>query len=225
MPYVIHRLPATRSRILAPRLTAGGFLTAAAIGFAAVPAMADSGPVAPIPTPAPGSLNPASCSAAPVSQPLVAGNGNPIYLLVPGESLDNFDGTGWTLSGGASIVSAQLADGNTGDVLDLPAGATAASPVVCVTSGDRSARMTVRDVAGSAGLSFAVSYAGTPTWSSPRRVGEVRGAGSSWAVSNRVRLDPSDAPGWQLVRFTFIANHRNSEMQLYDFLVDPYAKG
>jgi hypothetical protein len=42
----------------------------------------------------------------------------------PGRAGTNvFTGTGWTLSGGAKVVSATLADGTTGTVLDLPSGA------------------------------------------------------------------------------------------------------
>src|SRR5690348_4681692 len=43
------------------------------------------------------------------------------YTLAPGETADNFSGTGWILTGGAKIVTTTLLDGRTGSVLDLPA--------------------------------------------------------------------------------------------------------
>ena len=42
---------------------------------------------------------------------------------------DNFDGTGWILNGGASIVTTTLDDGSTGQVLDLPAGSIGRQPL------------------------------------------------------------------------------------------------
>ena len=56
------------------------------------------------------------------------------YTLAPGENVDSFDGTGWTLSGGAKLVTTTLADGTTGTVPDLPTGATAVSPPMCVSA-------------------------------------------------------------------------------------------
>src|SRR6202035_3268533 len=63
-----------------------------------------------------------TCTAPALYQPFLSyldGNG---YSLAPGESIDNFSATGWTLSGGAKISTTKLADGTTGSVLTLPPG-------------------------------------------------------------------------------------------------------
>ena len=67
-------------------------------------------------------------------KPLLSFGDSNWYTLTPGESLDNFDGGGWTLTGGAQIQTTDLADGQTGSVLDLPSGSTAVSPTICVDS-------------------------------------------------------------------------------------------
>ena len=82
------------------------------------------------------------------------------YSQVPGQTDANFVGTGWALSGGARIVSTVRADGRTGTVLELPSGAVAISPPICVTSGYPTARTMVRNVVGSEGVFVSVSYAG-----------------------------------------------------------------
>src|SRR5947209_15603384 len=75
-----------------------------------------------------------ACTDPMLSQPFASAHDNRLYTLVPGESSGSFDGTGWQLSGGAQIVTTTLADGLTGTVLDLPSGATAVSPTMCVPS-------------------------------------------------------------------------------------------
>ena len=70
----------------------------------------------------------ASCTAPALTSPFASlGDANQ-YALLPGESADNFTATGWLLGGGAKVVTTKLADGTTGSVLDLPAGAYAISP-------------------------------------------------------------------------------------------------
>src|SRR5690242_16460800 len=58
------------------------------------------------------------------SQPFAASRDSNWYTLAPGQDVDSFNGQGWTLTGGAKIVTDTLADGTTGQVLDLPAGST-----------------------------------------------------------------------------------------------------
>jgi hypothetical protein len=165
-----------------------------------------------------------SCSDPLLSQPFVSAHDNGWYTMAPGESADSFGGAGWILSGGASITLTTLADGSVGAVLNLPSGATAESPVMCVTSAYPRARAEVRDVAGSEGVFFYVSYEGTNTWVTPKNTGQMHGNQTAWTLANPVNVQPSGSTGWQLVRFTFVAGGKTSDFQLYNFYVDPHCK-
>jgi hypothetical protein len=163
-----------------------------------------------------------ACTAPLLSQPFAAAKDYSWYTLLPGESPGSFDGTGWQLSGGARIVTTTLANGSTSTVLDLPSGAKAVSPTICVTSDYPTARTMVRDVVGSEGVFFYVSYQGTNTWDFPRNTGQVHGNGTAWTLSGKVNVQPSNLPGWQPVRFTLIAGGNTSRFQIYDLYVDPH---
>jgi hypothetical protein len=162
------------------------------------------------------------CSPPGVSQPFLSANDSNWYMLSPGQTAGNFDGSGWALTGGAQIITTQLTDGQTGQVLDLPAGAQAVSPDVCVSSDYPTARTMVQSDA-TAVLDYAVAYAGTKAWDKkPKPLGQITGAGAGWTASDPFAVNPGTQPGWQLVRFTFESNGKNgSDAQLYDFYVDP----
>jgi hypothetical protein len=162
------------------------------------------------------------CNTNPLlTQPFLSAGDTNYYTLVPGQTPDNFDGTGWTLSGGATLVSTTLADGATGSVLDLPSGSKAVSPTICVTSAFPTARMMVRDLVGSEGVFFYVSYAGTSTWNTPKNTGQVHGTGTAWTLSGSVNLQPYNVTGWQPVRFTLIPGGKSSNFEVYNFYADP----
>jgi hypothetical protein len=187
-----------------------GALAVLFAGLAANPALASTTTV-----------NTSSCPAPTLSQPFLSVGDSNWYTLTPGQSADNFGGDGWTLSGGAQIETTQLADGTTGQVLDLPSGSEAVSPVMCVDDGYQTARTEVRDVVGSEGVFFYVSYEGTETWTKPKNTGQVHGQQTSWTLSDPVNVQPSNTSGWQLVRFTFVAGGKTSDFQIYNFWVDP----
>jgi hypothetical protein len=157
----------------------------------------------------------ASCTAPALTQPFLAFGDANFYALMPGESY----ASGWLLSGGAKIVSVKLNDGTTGSVLDLPSGATAISPAMCVTDSYPTARTMIRDLAGTAGVSIKVAYLS----SNPSLVatGTVTGSGPGWTLSPVINIDPSTASGWQLAWFAFTATGSSSEYQLYNLYVDP----
>jgi hypothetical protein len=162
------------------------------------------------------------CNTNPLlTQPFLSAGDNNYYTLVPGQTADNFEGTGWTLTGGAKLVSTTLGDGATGSVLDLPSGSKAVSPTMCVTSAYPTARMMVRDLVGSEGVFFYVSYAGTSTWNTPKNTGQVHGSGTAWTLSGSVNLQPYNVTGWQPVRFTLIPGGNSSNFEVYNFYVDP----
>jgi hypothetical protein len=127
------------------------------------------------------------------------------------------------LSGGASVASTTQADGTTGGVLDLPSKAQATSPVMCITSDYPTARLHVRDLKGSEGVFFYVSYLQNGRWTAPKNTGQFHGDQTAWTPSGRMNVQPANTPGWQQVRFTFVAGGTTSHFQVDDFWVDPRA--
>jgi hypothetical protein len=186
-------------------------------GFAVTPAFAATNPLS--------SVDTSWCTNPLLSQPFVSDGDTNEYMLVPGQSPGEFDGTGWTLTGGAQVVSTTLADGSAGSVLDLPSGSQAVSPTICVMSNYPTARAMVRDVIGGHGLSFGVSYQGRPSWEDPKYTGHIHGKKSDWNLSAPVHVQPYGDPGWQPVRFTLTPAGKDTESQVYDIYVDPRMVG
>jgi hypothetical protein len=80
----------------------------------------------------------------------------------------------------------------------------------------------IRDVKGSSGVQFYVSYAGTKTWVKPRTTGLVHGNSRAWTLSHRFNLQPYRTVGWQIVRFRISAARHRGDYQLYNIYVDPH---
>jgi hypothetical protein len=194
-------------------------------GLAAAPAPADLlNVLGSVTTTGVTAVNTAACTNPPLGQPFTwAGDAN-WYTLPPGQSPDQFSGAGWALGAGAKIVTTKLRDGQTGTVLDLPSGAYAVSPYVCVTTAYPTARALVRDVRGSEGIQFTVSYKGSVSGLLPADTAQIRGGQGSWILSSPLSVQPGINSGWQIVRFGFQASGIASEFQLYDFFVDPRMK-
>jgi hypothetical protein len=175
-------------------------------------------------------LNPApaidtsACTAAALSPLFSAFNDQNLYSLAPGQTWDNFNGAGWSLSGGAKIVTTQLQDGSTGQVLDLPAGAQAVSPNTCVTSAYPTSRMMVQSLNGGDQISFRVSYGNTNTWTNPHETGHAQGNGTAWTLTDPLNLQPANGAGWQTLRLTLVAQGGHSEFYAYNLGLDPYSK-
>jgi len=181
--------------------------------FAAVPAQA-----------ATTSVDTSTCTNPLLVQPFLSAGDSNWYTLMPGETAGNFDGSGWTLSGGAEIVTTTPSDGSTASVLDLPSGSKAVSPTICVTSEYPTARATVRNVVGSEGVFFYVSYEGTSTWNTPKNTGQVHGAHNAWTLTTPVNVQPYKTVGWQPMRITLIPGGKTSDFRLYDLYIDPHAR-
>lgn len=164
------------------------------------------------------------CEAQPFSQPFLFAKDTSNYVLVPGESANDFEGAGWELSGGAKIVQGTLANGSTGSVLQMPGGSKAVSPAFCVTTEYPTARTMIDDVEGAQGVTFAVGYEGKPTWKSPHNSGQVHGGKSEWTTSAPLNMQPENVQGWQHVRITLSANGNGSVYQIYNLYVDPYSR-
>jgi hypothetical protein len=171
--------------------------------------------------PAQASVNTAQCEQQQYSQPFLYAKDSNWYTLVPGQEPGSFNGEGWTLSGGAQIVTTTLSDGTAGQVLDLPSGSKAVGPVICVTSEYPTARAFVRDAKGSEGVFFYVEYEGTNTWNSPKNTGQIHGPGSEWGLATPVRMQPSGTAGWQPMRITLVPGGKTSEFEVYDLYIDP----
>jgi hypothetical protein len=184
-------------------------------GLVASPALAST-----VATAGPGP-NTSACTAPTLSQPLLSIGDSNWYTLTPGETVDNFNGSGWTFSGGAQVKSVPLADGATGSVLDLPTGSQAVSPTLCVNGSYKTIRTEVRDLAGSAGVHFSVSYEGTSGWGSPQSTGLVQGHQTGWTMSDPVNVLPGTSTSWELVRFTLVPVGIKSDYQIYNFWLDP----
>jgi hypothetical protein len=165
-----------------------------------------------------------ACQDPELFQPFLSAKDSHNYMLAPGQSDGSFNGEGWTLSGGASIVSATLPSGGTGSVLDLPSGSQAVSPLICAGAEYPTARTMVRNVHGSEGVHFNVAYKGTHSWEKPTNAGQLHGNHSEWTLSSPVSMHPENLLGWQLVKITLTGEGRKSDFQVDNLYIDPYAR-
>jgi hypothetical protein len=154
-----------------------------------------------------------------LSQPYLASGDSNWYTLAPGQSADSFNATGWTLTGGAKLVTTTLADGTIGTVLDLPAGSTAVSPPMCVDSEFPTARMNVLQTGNGPGMHVYVAY--TADAGAGQSSGVVNGA-STWSASRAIQLHAGNLAGWQNAQYTFEGD--KGGIELYDFYVDPHSR-
>jgi hypothetical protein len=185
-------------------------------GVLAVPAQAMASSSAPASLTISGDTS--SCTTFGFSEPFLTWKDQNSYELIPGESVGSFDGTGWQLFGGATIVTTTLADGTTGQVLDLPAGSYAVSPVFCVQSNYPSARMMMRQVGKGPGVTFGTAFASRPD---AQTGGQVNSSLDTWKLSNVLQLHQSNAAGWQPMQIGLVAGNQG-EYQVYNLYVDPH---
>jgi hypothetical protein len=188
-----------------------GFLAAA---FMAVPAQSMAATTT--------RVNTSGCALGQLSQPFLAWNDSNQYELMPGQAVNSFGGSGWTLTGGAKVVTTTLASGTTGSVLDLPSGSKAVSPAICVNTSLPIARTMVRDVKGSEGVGMYLSYDGTSTWSNPQNTGQVHSTlGTAWNLSGNINLQSQHGSGWEILKLTFVPGGTTSDFQIYNLYIDP----
>jgi hypothetical protein len=192
-------------------------LGAAIAAAGAAPAQAASGNMSAVDT--------SSCSTPAMSQPFQSWGDSNWYTLAQGQTSAGFNGSGWTLTGGAHVVPTTLANGSTATVLDLPSGSQAVSPAICVASDYPTARTMVRNVVGAEGVQFAVSYAGTKTATAPKTTGQIHGQGTAWTLSQTANMQPYNVTGWQLVNITLTPGGTHSDFQVYNLYVDPKMRG
>lgn len=207
MPYI----PAGRRRAISFFTGLVAALAAAVIGSATAQAAPLMGPAT---TP-----DVTQCSAATLNQAFLANGDFNYYAAAPGPADTGFDGSSWTLDGGANVASTQLADGSTSQVLDLPAGSVAVSPAMCVSPSTKpSFREFVRSLNGGDGVNVSVSYYTSTGWTNPQPAGNVKGQNTAWTLSNPQNLPNPPGPlptGWAVVRFFLVPTGGHSEFQLY----------
>jgi hypothetical protein len=159
------------------------------------------------------------CSNPPLYQPFLTWGDTNWWALPPGENLDHFAGTGWTLERGATIGTRTLADGSTGQVLEMPSGSTAVSPPMCVGNGYPFAKTLI--LAKSKG-----SVAFTPyDLTTGRQMGTMQLLGlPDWSLTPPVNVLPGAVQGWHIMQFTFLAGNGNDDFEIYNFAIDPRMK-
>jgi hypothetical protein len=145
-----------------------------------------------------------------------------LYEALPGESWNSMgDGSGWTLSGGASFETATLLDGSSGSVLDLPSGSAAVSPTVCLTADYPMARAEIRNLAGQGGVNVYVSYPNAYRRTQPAFSANLSGQSAGWSLPRPFSIIRGNIRGWQLARFILVPQGQSSEYQISNFYVDP----
>ncbi len=160
-----------------------------------------------------------TCPTQVLSQPFLSSGDSNQYTLLPGESADNFAGTGWSLSSTAKILTSTLADGTSGQVLDLPSGASALSPVTCVSSAYPTIRSMLSDVSGSAGVTVQMQLYVNGSWKAPTTMGAMRATSSAWAVTNTLQIHSASITGTTPARFLLLAG--KGEYRVYNLYADP----
>ncbi|HTZ87521.1 MAG TPA: hypothetical protein VMB05_12710 [Solirubrobacteraceae bacterium] len=209
----------------------GAFVGLAA--FASGPALASKGPWWSHGNPASAKQNAelAVCPGQTFAQPFESQNDENYYTLVEGSEFNGPE-EGWDLKYGAEVVQATRPDGSEGGVLDLPTGAIAVSPPVCVTLQYPKARAYVENAEGQGGgVTVGVFYAGAkPVGGLPLSVplglpvGQLSAKkNAGWELSNPFNVKPQlggSEEGTREVRFIF-ANLSRGEYHVSGLYVDP----
>jgi hypothetical protein len=180
-------------------------------------------------TAAPAAADTTSCPV-PASSPVFSVIGDQAnYFPLPDGSFDD-GAAGWTLTGGASVVSGgepyNASGSSNPQSLNIPPGGSAISPPICVTSAFPSWRFFAQSNGGS---SLQASVLWTNPWGMSGTLPEPTLWGSnfnSWAATSPLALGSLLAPGVVMTnrfRFTVPASAGGS-WQIDDVYVDPYAR-
>jgi hypothetical protein len=199
------------------------FSSTVALAVAALTAAVPSALAAPKATPDAA----AACAARPFTTIFSAFGDNALYTLAPDGGLES-GGAGWLLAAGASVAgesSSIRLDGKVGArSLELPSGASATTPSICVERGYPSFRFVARSLAaGRASLRVDVLYGADRTVKSAGTM--TPGAG--WGVSPSMKLVEGQykvkAGESGTVRFRFTAS--GGTVRVDDVYVDPRYRG
>jgi hypothetical protein len=174
-------------------------------------------------------LDGTGCPAQPVSQPFTPWMDPGWYTFLPDGGFEA-GGAGWTVGAPASVVA-----GNepyhvhaAGDArsLQLPAGASAVSPAVCIAAAHPAVRFFVRNTGSLASqLTVDVLFAGPDGTPQSLRIGRLT-ATASWRPSPVLPIGVNllSPLGTQQIRLRFGAGQSGS-WSVDDVYLDPYGKG
>jgi len=161
------------------------------------------------------------CQAGEFSQPFLGLKDSNLYEPAPGFDQGGFNGQGWTLEGGARVVTVQ-AGGVSQQVLELPSGARATSPVLCVQSNYPTARGVVRSVLGGGGVETLVGYQGQPSWEKAQPAGAYKGKAAEWTVAPAMNIKPYGGyEGWQPMHIVLQGQGKGLDYQVAQLWIDP----
>jgi hypothetical protein len=167
----------------------------------------------------------AACSYPDASQVFSPWKDKAYYQLAPEGSLEG-GASGWTLAGGAALVTDEDHRFPDGDVeetaLALPYGASVTSPPVCVDETTPSFRFMARDLGEDNGkLRVTVSYEMTQDLTKERQ-SEIH-AEDEWEPSRSLKLEVGGEEE-RVARITFTAADPRGEYLVDDLYVDPFAR-
>jgi len=164
----------------------------------------------------------ATCEGQSFSQPFAAFGDDNFYTLVPGSTFNSPE-EGWKLADGARIEPSSR-PGASGGTLQLPPGAEAVSPPLCVTLQYPTARLWLDKVGSKGTLHVEVAYTKTKGSAVIKTVVKMQ-AGNTWEPSEAFGIRPElggRTEGTRPVRFVFISRgERESSFQTDDLYVDP----
>lgn len=163
----------------------------------------------------------AVCPGQTFSQPFEGYGDSNWYTLVEGSEF-NGGAEGWELSGGAEVVEGVRPDGSIGGVLELPSGAVAVSPAVCVTLDYPKARTWVDAVDGGGGVTVELVYPEQAEGVATGRLSDK--SESNWTLSRQFNVKPQLAGGQEGVRevsFVYANNTKSSDFHVWGLFVDP----
>jgi hypothetical protein len=173
-----------------------------------------------------------TCLDPVVEQPFAAFGDSLDYVLAPNGSFESTDG--WEFTAGAAAIPGndpfQLQSGDDANVLSMPAGSTATSPLMCVDPSYPTFRFAERQLGRKGALRIEVSYPFSDGGKF-HRADAVRQAGTDgWTITDPLDLRPDrggDIPGWRPMAIRFIAKDgaRSEGFQIDDVYVDPRLKG
>jgi hypothetical protein len=164
--------------------------------------------------------NPTACSTRTLTQPFLPWGDTASYFLVADGTFEN--GTAdWTLTGGAKAKAGgePFLAGSTASSLDLPAGASATSPVTCVDPGAPTLRLFSMGAGSKVDVSVVIGKVAIS-------VGTLAPTGT-WAPTPVVlylanALSVLSPTGTLNVSFRFTAS--GAEAHVDDIYVDPYRR-
>ena len=219
-----------------PFVTSGsrriGRIVAATLGFAFV-ATGTASAAEPMIKPLKNAANnPDGCVAQhDVSNPFTSWSDSADYALAPGGDFESGVGD-WTLTKNANLTAGnqpyQIHDTSGSNSLELPGGAVATSPAMCIDASYPYFRLFAKKLgSGKAGLKVKVLFLDQKNNSKDSDAGEVKSDSNDWALTDSLKIgvtfDANYGGGAAPVRFQFIAP-KDSTWRIDDLYVDPYAR-